>query len=698
MGHGSGAASYHRSSPPMTRPPSSASTSSASSYHTAGTIPGPGPAPRSHQFMHGPQGGGVGPRPHAPHQQHRSPPPPPPHHQQQHLHGGGGPGNDFRQMGGAPRYPMPPRNGALHQHRSISSGGEGAFGPPRQQQHHLQGPPPGVMSHHGGPPHIEQQQGGHQLRPIPRTGGLQGLPPHSHHQHQNNGGGHPKPPTSALMHSGHLNMHHPVPFRRGPPPTHQMAGAGGGSHGRGAFQPASHPHRPGFPPHPQHQLPNDQQHPGYSLRPADALPHHLQYGSPGSMDRGAVSRSPSPPPVPPGFHNGYPAPPVLVNPVHQVASDSTVSTLGPLRERHNGNVQEHKTPQKPTPQKAHAPDMTADAASILLMLGTVLTQPNRNDQGENIGDQENVQEDQEPVTTETTTKEQHALEEQQERDVKMIEESGSSDEDGSHASPPDLTSEPSSDTLDTHEPPMMVPENFPTRLSLPHDDAKLNSLHCFLRSELLEIFVVRKSANKKSPSHSPGSSVGRVGLRCVHCAIVRKQRNDRDEAPMAVFYPKSIAEIYRLVTSWQRCHLRKCRSLPPPVRSKWQALRENDKSRGKTHYWVTSAKEIGLVDCQSRAGGVRFSDEAIKGFLKCVPCTTTSTSTTESEEAMMTEDDGTGMPVEVDPKTISSSAEASPSTDAGEADAEFVKRTLETTEPKVETPAMVAGASMSVAV
>jgi len=38
-------------------------------------------------------------------------------------------------------------------------------------------------------------------------------------------------------------------------------------------------------------------------------------------------------------------------------------------------------------------------------------------------------------------------------------------------------------------------------------------------------------------------------------------------------------------------------------------LRDNDKSRGKTHYWVTSAKQIGLMDCQSRAGGIRFTPD-----------------------------------------------------------------------------------------
>ena len=202
---------------------------------------------------------------------------------------------------------------------------------------------------------------------------------------------------------------------------------------------------------------------------------------------------------------------------------------------------------------------------------------------------------------------------------------------------PTLTSSSSSLSAGPPKPPLCppqeheVPKNFPSRLALPNDEAKLNSLHCFLRSELLEIFVVERSANK-SPTHSPGSSVGRVGLRCVFCAMARKRNavnltgeaardhdltsssaslHRCDEAPMAVFYPKSIAEIYRLVTSWQRCHLRKCRNLPPDIRSKWTLLRENDKSRGKTHYWITSAKELGLVDCQSRAGGIRFASSRI---------------------------------------------------------------------------------------
>ena len=183
----------------------------------------------------------------------------------------------------------------------------------------------------------------------------------------------------------------------------------------------------------------------------------------------------------------------------------------------------------------------------------------------------------------------------------------------------DLNQQKSTDSTETtataqEEASFFVPEHYPTRLALPRDGAKLNALHCFLRSEMLEIFVVQpRKGTKKPQSYAPGSSVGRVGLRCVHCAIHRQRHggDTSDEAPMAVFYPKSVAEIYRLVTSWQRCHVRKCKTLPPAVRKRWQELRDTEKTRGKTHYWVLSAEEIGLVDCQTKAGGVRFGPKVL---------------------------------------------------------------------------------------
>jgi hypothetical protein len=157
--------------------------------------------------------------------------------------------------------------------------------------------------------------------------------------------------------------------------------------------------------------------------------------------------------------------------------------------------------------------------------------------------------------------------------------------------------------------PVPVPKNYPKRLSLPNDSIKLNALHCFVRADLLEIFVVEPSPEALKYRYAPTSEVGRVGFRCVHCFMHRRNTMNAsrdDEAPMSEFFPKTVSEIYRMVTSWQRCHVRKCKHLPKDVREKWQSLRETEKSRGKTCYWVDSANKIGLVDCNSRMGGVRF--------------------------------------------------------------------------------------------
>jgi hypothetical protein len=242
----------------------------------------------------------------------------------------------------------------------------------------------------------------------------------------------------------------------------------------------------------------------------------------------------------------------------------------------------------------------------------------------------------------------------------------------------------------------MVPLNYPKRLELPNDAVKLNSLHCLIRADLLEIFVIEPSSLKNTKHlYAPSSSVGRVGLRCVHCAMARRRFQDEstkvekelspdestddptasatskdgtecghpsvdvsdgahiardDEAPMAVFYPKSIAEIYRLVTSWQRCHLRKCRNVPAAVRSDWNDRRESDKSRGKTTYWITSAKEIGMIDCSSRAGGIRFRIRAQPekdnndDTLKNTECLKASNSSEDVDEGTQTQKSCTDLP------------------------------------------------------
>jgi hypothetical protein len=389
------------------------------------------------------------------------------------------------------------------------------------------------------------------------AGGISPPPiPYAGHHHQYHHGGYPPAgnPAYNAHHMPYGMQHHPDhhPYQNEPVPP---------------------------PPNPKFQLPPYARRGSFNPSPET------------TSDVQAISRSPSPPPVPPAaLEQGetlasIQSAPVEGNSEPTVSSESIdhIKKSGPLEER--GNNVSDSSSKKTSPGKSKE-DATADAASILLQLSSVMK---KDETAENETAGPAVQ-----------------------GSASMDDVSEATHLDGA----PDLTSEPSSDSID-HPPkqiskysdfPCAVPDRYPTRLALPYDASKLNSLHCFLRSELLEIFVVEKSKNK-SPTHSPHSSIGRVGLRCAHCFMARRGRGDRDEAPMAVFYPKSIAEIYRLVTSWQRCHLRKCRNLPPSVRSQWQDLRETDKSRGKTHYWVSSAKEIGLMDCQSRAGGIRFAPD-----------------------------------------------------------------------------------------
>ena len=376
-----------------------------------------------------------------------------------------------------------------------------------------------------------------------------------------------------MVSGGHM---HPPPrsFQRGPPPSH---GNPYSMMNRGPV--------PGGPPPPDMHRGS----PPGRLYPPPMPPQQMRVSS------GHSFREAPPPPAPPMYPRGHfppmnrsmPPPGFSRGPPYQDQHRPSPSPPRsaapappgppPLRESRMHNVRhpltpvddEKKiTPSKPVVQETKVPSHLQDAASALIAMRAIISQS----EGQREQREESNDED-EPRETRT----------------------------------------------------------FPTRLALPEDCEKLNSMHCFLRSELLELFVVEKSRSPRGPSiingktapeseasatngnpketdeSSESSSTGRIGLRCVHCAQARKLHRVEFEAPMAVFYPKSIAELYRLVTSWQRVHLRRCRNLPKSVRETYTTLKENDKSRGKTNYWVTSAKKIGIFDCPSKAGGIRFS-------------------------------------------------------------------------------------------
>ena len=204
----------------------------------------------------------------------------------------------------------------------------------------------------------------------------------------------------------------------------------------------------------------------------------------------------------------------------------------------------------------------------------------------------------------------------------------------------------------------------PTRLALSADRGNVNSLHAFVRSDLLEIFTVpsagadadadadEASSSHRSTTRSHGTNTtissgnkngcgkdissstrlfpGRVGLRCTFCSDVPQT----DQHTMSSFHPKRLADLYRsgectyafehnhnivlckpcshltplIVCTWQRVHFQECGFVSEKMRKTYRYLKESDKTRGKTAYWISSAKAIGLEDvkgCNGK-GGISF--------------------------------------------------------------------------------------------
>lgn len=134
------------------------------------------------------------------------------------------------------------------------------------------------------------------------------------------------------------------------------------------------------------------------------------------------------------------------------------------------------------------------------------------------------------------------------------------------------------------------------RIGLACDSLELNSLHCFVRSDLLELFVAGNGTKHSMNTHQ-------VGIRCVHCARVEKTR---DVATMASFFPKSLRDIYRSVGTWQRVHYRECEHIPKETRETYSKLKYNDPRRGRVQYWVSSARQLGLEDIGTTREGICF--------------------------------------------------------------------------------------------
>eukprot|EP00934_Nitzschia_sp_Nitz4_P006842 Nitzschia sp. Nitz4//scaffold62_size106224//66051//68669//NITZ4_004361-RA/size106224-processed-gene-0.56-mRNA-1//-1//CDS//3329555871//6832//frame0 len=142
----------------------------------------------------------------------------------------------------------------------------------------------------------------------------------------------------------------------------------------------------------------------------------------------------------------------------------------------------------------------------------------------------------------------------------------------------------------------------PTPLAMEPDKDWLTPLHCFVRSECVQVFtateqdVATPSKGKRKPIQ-----VGQVGIRCPHCHHEESGARERG----SVYYPTSISSIYNATMNLLQRHLHNCTSVPPEIMQRYESLKSDDARSGTSKkYWVESALSLGLVDT---VNGIRYS-------------------------------------------------------------------------------------------
>ena len=157
--------------------------------------------------------------------------------------------------------------------------------------------------------------------------------------------------------------------------------------------------------------------------------------------------------------------------------------------------------------------------------------------------------------------------------------------------------------------------------SLPTDTQSLSDRQCYIRSNLIELFLATEQDVSTRPARGAQRiHVGQVGIRCAYCVDNNADRKDPrkfmqpfEQAPpraeRAVCFPQSLSRIYQTVADMQRRHFDKCRRIPVQVMGTYKSLKTT-RPRGKgtpQAYWASSAEEIGLVD--SDGMGIRVRED-----------------------------------------------------------------------------------------
>jgi hypothetical protein len=138
-----------------------------------------------------------------------------------------------------------------------------------------------------------------------------------------------------------------------------------------------------------------------------------------------------------------------------------------------------------------------------------------------------------------------------------------------------------------------------------NDSQVMSEYQCLIRQQM-EAFVatVDDVQFHKSKSMSSSIRVGRVGIRCRHCAVLPQY----SRAKGAVFYPKDLNTLYQVGQNMVQNHLLAfCKLVPNKIKGQMEKLRhERRRGRGGREHWASSAKLFGIDE--DRGDGLYFME------------------------------------------------------------------------------------------
>jgi hypothetical protein len=133
------------------------------------------------------------------------------------------------------------------------------------------------------------------------------------------------------------------------------------------------------------------------------------------------------------------------------------------------------------------------------------------------------------------------------------------------------------------------------RLTKADDLQHLSGMDCYARSDLIEVFSLKKKDFLNGYNGRKDPAPGQVGIRCIFC----KSLDPSERTNGCLAFSESLSAIHTKVADMVRLHFPSCPGMPDSFREKFKMFRGYDAkvaSDDSQQYWIDSARDIGLSD------------------------------------------------------------------------------------------------------